>query len=146
MSNILRSDLPWQAAYISANVSRFYKILVKHNIVLDFAFYKLSLMYKITHNLIAIPISDFLISLVRPSWHYHPLSYRLITSTTDYYNFSFFPRVVVHWNNPTPPRNCGMLHLGTAQPGTYSIYVPGSTKQSARLTTSHHRKSSYFYF
>ena len=99
MSNILRSDLPWQAAYISANVSRFYKILVKHNIVLDFAFYKLSLMYKITHNLIAIPISDFLISLVRPSWHYHPLSYRLITSTTDYYNFSFFPRVVVHWNN-----------------------------------------------
>ena len=134
MSNILRSDLPWQAAYISANVSRFYKILVKHNIVLDFAFYKLSLMYKITHNPIAIPISDFLISLVRPSWHYHPLSYRLITSTTDYYNFTFFPRVVVHWNNPSPSK------LWPASPWN------SSTKQSARLTTSHHRKSSYFYF
>jgi len=44
-------------------------------------------MYKITHNLIAIPISDFLIELVRPSRHYHPLSNRLITATTDYYNF-----------------------------------------------------------
>ena len=56
-------------------------------------------MYKITHNLIAIPISDFLIQLVRPSWHYHPLSYRLIAATSDYYNFSFFPRAVFHWNN-----------------------------------------------
>jgi len=27
------------------------------------------------------------------------LSYRLITATTDYYNFSFFPRAVFHWNN-----------------------------------------------
>ena len=60
---------------------------------------KLSLMYNVTHNLIAIPISDFLIPPVRPSLHYHPLSYRLITATTDYYNFSFFPRAVFHWNN-----------------------------------------------
>jgi len=59
----------------------------------------LSRMYKITHNLIAIPISDFLIPLVRPFRHYHPLSYRLITDPTDYYNFSFFPRDVFHWNN-----------------------------------------------
>ena len=56
-------------------------------------------MYKITHNLIAIPISDFLFPLVRPSRHVHPSSYRLITATTDYYNFSFFPRAVFHWNN-----------------------------------------------
>jgi len=60
---------------------------------------KLSLMYKITHNLIAIPISDFLIPPVRPSQHYHPLSYRLITATTDYYKFSFLPRAVFYWNN-----------------------------------------------
>ena len=39
--NLLRSELPWQAEYISTNVSRFYKILVKHIYVLDFAFYKL---------------------------------------------------------------------------------------------------------
>ena len=62
---------------------------------------KLSLIhvYKITHNLIAITISDFLIPLVRPSRHYHTLSFRLITATTDYYKCSFFPRAVFHWNN-----------------------------------------------
>ena len=59
---------------------------------------KLSLMYKITHNLIAIPFSDFLIPRVRPSRQYHPLSYRLTTATTDYYKFSFFPRAVFDWN------------------------------------------------
>jgi len=56
-------------------------------------------MYTITHNLIAIPISDFLIPLVRPFRHYHPLSYGLITATTDYYTISFFPRAVFHGNN-----------------------------------------------
>ena len=35
---------------------------------------RLSLMYEITHNLIAISISDFLIPLIRPSQHYHLLS------------------------------------------------------------------------
>ena len=58
-----------------------------------------SLIYKITNNLISILISESLIPLVRPSQHYHPLSYRLIPATTDYYNFSFFPRAVFHWNN-----------------------------------------------
>ena len=48
--------------------------------------------------LIAIPISDNLIPLVR-SRHHHPLSNRLITATTDYYKFSFFPRAVFHWKN-----------------------------------------------
>ena len=56
-------------------------------------------MYKITHNLIAIPISDFLIPIVRPFRHYHLLSYKLITATTVYYKFSFFPRAVLQWNN-----------------------------------------------
>jgi len=60
---------------------------------------KLYIMYKITHNIIAIPISDFLIRLVIPSRHYHPLSYRQITATTVNYNCSFFPRAVFHWNN-----------------------------------------------
>ena len=62
---------------------------------------RFSFMYKITHNLMAIPISDFLIPIVRPYRHYHPLSYRLIITTTVYYKFSFFPRAVFHWNNLT---------------------------------------------
>jgi len=58
---------------------------------------------------IAIPISDFLIPLVRPSWHYHPLSYRLITAMTDYYKFS---RAVFHWNNlPLETVACMIDHV-----------------------------------
>ena len=36
--NLQRNDLPWQVEYISANVSRFYNILVKYTYVLVFAF------------------------------------------------------------------------------------------------------------
>ena len=79
---------------------------------------KLFLMYKITHNLIAIPISDFLIPLVRPSRHYHPLAYRLITATTDYYNYSFFPRAVFQWNNLPLETHCGLFHLWAIQPSS----------------------------
>jgi len=78
---------------------------------------KLSFMYKITHNLIAILISDFLIPLVRSSRHYHPLSYRLITATTDYYKCSFFSKSCISLEQP-PPRNGGLLHLGAVQPSS----------------------------
>jgi hypothetical protein len=63
---------------------------------------RLSLMYKITNQLVAIPIQDFLIPLTRQSRHFHPLSYRLISATTDYYKYSFFPRSIVLWNNLPP--------------------------------------------
>ena len=63
---------------------------------------RLSLMYKITNQLVAIPIQDVLIPLNRQSRHYHPLSYRLISATTDYYKYSFFPRSIVLWNNLPP--------------------------------------------
>ena len=50
---------------------------------------KLSLMYKVTHTLITIPISDFLIPFVRPSRHYHPLSYRLRTNFHSFQELYF---------------------------------------------------------
>ena len=63
---------------------------------------RLSLIYKITNELVAIPIEGYLIPLTRESRHYHPLSYRLITATTDYYKYSFFPRSIVQWNSLPP--------------------------------------------
>ena len=62
-------------------------------------------MYKITHNLIAIPISDFLIPLARPSWHYHPLSYRLITvffQTVAYSTLEQFNQAVCKIDHVSP--------------------------------------------
>ena len=66
---------------------------------------KLSLMNKITHNLIAIPISDFLIPRVRHSRQYHPLSYR----------FFILFKSCISLGQPFA-RNCGLSHLGTVQP------------------------------
>ena len=42
LRNLQRSDLPWQVWYISANVSRFYTILVEHKYAnqVDFVFKK----------------------------------------------------------------------------------------------------------
>ena len=56
--------------------------------------------------------SDFLILLVRPSRHYHPLSYRLIAATTDYYTLFH------SFTETTSARNCGLLHLGAVQPSS----------------------------
>jgi len=88
----------------------------------------LSLMYKIIHNLIAIPLSDFLIPLVSSSRHYHSLSYMLITATTDYYMFSFFPRAVIHWNNLP-------LETGAVQPSRLQDWP--------RLTIEHHHTFTF---
>ena len=124
------TDLETCTAYsISQNVNYPSSSLTSSTVV----YHTISLMYKITHNLIANPISDFLIPPVRPSRHYYPLSYRLITATTDNYNVSFFPRAVFHWSIMT-----FCLKLWPVPPWSSTI------KQSARMKTSHHRKSPYF--
>ena len=63
---------------------------------------RLSFLYKVTNELVAVPIEGHLTSLSKQSRHSHSLSYRLITATTDYYKYSFFPRSVFHWNRLPP--------------------------------------------
>ena len=58
----------------------------------------LTLIYKITYDLVAIPAADYLITNTRQSRHNHQLAYRQIPTLKDYYKFTFFPRTVVHWN------------------------------------------------
>ena len=59
---------------------------------------RLTLMYKITYDLVAIPAADYLIHNTRQSRHNHQLAYRQIPTLKDYYKFTFFPRTIVHWN------------------------------------------------
>ena len=63
---------------------------------------RLSLLYKITNRLVEIPKTGHLIPIPRTSRYSHPHCFRLITATTDYYKYSFFPRTVFHWNNLPP--------------------------------------------
>ena len=59
---------------------------------------RLSLMYKISHDLVAIPKTQFLIPVLRQSRTTHNKAYRQMPATTDYYKYSFFPRTIIHWN------------------------------------------------
>ena len=59
---------------------------------------RLTLMYKITYDLVAIPAADYLIPSTRQSRHNHPLAYRQIPTLKGYYKYILFPRTIVHWN------------------------------------------------
>ena len=59
---------------------------------------RLTLMYKITYDLVAIPAEDCLIPNTRQSRHNHQLAYRQIPKHKDYYKHTFFPRTIVYWN------------------------------------------------
>ena len=59
---------------------------------------RLTLMYKITYDLVAIPAAGYLIPKTRQSRHNHLRAYRQIPTLKDYYKYTFFPRTIVHWN------------------------------------------------
>ena len=59
---------------------------------------RLTLMYKITYDLVAIPAADYLIPNTRQSRHNHLLAYKKIPILKDYCKYTFFPRTIVHWN------------------------------------------------
>ena len=63
---------------------------------------RLVLMYKVTYmyDLVTIPAFDYLIRNTRQSRHNHPLAYRHIPTPRDYYKYTFFPQISIHWNAP----------------------------------------------
>lgn len=65
---------------------------------------RLSMMYKITHGLVAINPHEHMKSSLRASKRVNnSLSYQIPSARTDCYNFSFFPRTIRDWN--TLPNN-----------------------------------------
>ncbi len=60
---------------------------------------RLIMFYKITNCLITIPVSFYVTLNLRPSRVSHPLAYRTIQTSSDYYKYSFFPRTIIHWNS-----------------------------------------------
>ena len=58
---------------------------------------RLTLMYKITYDLVAMPVADYLTPNTRQSRHNHQLVYRQIP-TFNYYKYTVFPpRTIIHW-------------------------------------------------
>ena len=54
---------------------------------------RLIMMYKVTHDLVAIPASDYLTPNRRQSRHIHPLAFVQVPTLKDYYKFTFSPEL-----------------------------------------------------
>ena len=59
---------------------------------------KLIMFYKIYHNLVAIPLPQYIQTPIRFTRHMHPLSLRQVQVQSDYQKFSFFPHCIRLWN------------------------------------------------
>ncbi|XP_071133190.1 uncharacterized protein [Mytilus edulis] len=59
---------------------------------------RLVMMYKITHQLVAIPSSTILIPSDSRTRKHHSHTFRHIYTSKDSYRFSFFPYTITQWN------------------------------------------------
>ena len=51
---------------------------------------RLEMFYKTTYGLVAVSVPTYFECPIRLSRHMHPLSFRQVHATTDYYWYSFF--------------------------------------------------------
>ena len=56
------------------------------------------MFYKIQYGFVAMPMLSYLERPIRITRHMHPLSFRQVHVSADYYRYSFFPMAVVLWN------------------------------------------------
>ena len=80
---------------------------------------RLTLMYKLSHNLVGITIGDHLIpNSEKRTRNSHAFKYKMPKVSKDVFKFSFFPRSITEWNSlPADLVNCEsssdfMLNLG----------------------------------
>ena len=60
---------------------------------------RLCLFYKILHGLVAVPLPDYIQYSNRISRYFHSMTFRQVSTSTDYYKYSFFPVTIVQWNS-----------------------------------------------
>ena len=57
------------------------------------------MLFKISHNIVAIDPQKYLVPLQRITRSAHSQQYQTFTPSTDYYKYSFFPHTVCLWNS-----------------------------------------------
>ncbi len=62
---------------------------------------RLSMLYKIRNDLVAIDSTPYINPIIRPTRNCHAQGYIIPLSSTDYHKYSFFPRTVTEWNGLT---------------------------------------------
>ena len=63
---------------------------------------RLCTMYKITNNLLDINPNQYLIPGHSQTRSNHPHKYRQISTSNNYYKYSFFPQTIAQWNRLPP--------------------------------------------
>ena len=58
----------------------------------------LCLFYKVIHGLVAVPLPDFIQYSNRISRYCHSMTFRQVSTSRDYYKYSYFPLAIVQWN------------------------------------------------
>ena len=59
---------------------------------------RLCLFFKILHCLVAVPLPDYIQHSNRISRYCHSTTFRQVSTSTDYYKYSFSPLAIVQWN------------------------------------------------
>ena len=59
---------------------------------------RLCLYFKIVYGLVAIPLPNYVQYNNRISRYCHSMTFRQVSTSTDYYKYSFFPLAIVQWN------------------------------------------------
>ena len=59
---------------------------------------RLSLFHSIVYGHVAVPLPEYIVQPTRLTRNAHPLSFRQIPTSKDFYKYSFFPLAVVQWN------------------------------------------------
>lgn len=60
---------------------------------------RIVLFYKIVYGLVAIPMPPYIVHPLKQTRLSHPLAFRQIHTSVDYYKFLFFPLAVWQWNH-----------------------------------------------
>ena len=59
---------------------------------------RLCLFYKVIHGLVAIPLPDYIQYSNRISRYCHSMTFMQVSTSQNYYKYSFFLRAIVQWN------------------------------------------------
>ena len=59
---------------------------------------RLCLFYKVVHGWVAVPLPDYIQYSNRISRYCHSMTFRQVSTLSDYYKYSFFPLAIVKWN------------------------------------------------
>ena len=67
---------------------------------------RVCLFYKVIHGLVTVPLPDYIQYSSRISRYCHSMTFRQVSTSRDFYKYSFFLLAIVQWNALPQPNAC----------------------------------------